>query len=148
MGRLVRARRRAVMHRALAQFLCVGTHCSQVSAQQVSPALCISITISPLRRGLEQLLRRVVRLAILQQNAVEGLPGIGQVPHRAGKAEAQGRRATCAITPLSTPTKAVRLSTMPRGPPAHRKGLRQTWFRPAPIVVGGGVRQFAAALPP
>jgi len=93
MGRLVRARRRAVMHRALAQFLCVGTHCSQVSAQQVSPALCISITISPLRRRLEQLLRRVVRLAILQQNAVEGLPGIRQVPHRAGKAEAQGRRA-------------------------------------------------------
>ena len=67
MGRLVRARRRAVMHRALAQFLCVGTHCSQVSAQQVSPALCISITISPLRRRLEQLLRRVVRLAILQK---------------------------------------------------------------------------------
>ena len=93
MGRLVRARRRAVMHRALAQFLCVGTHCSQVSAQQVSPALCISITISPLRRRLEQLLRRVVRLAILQQNAVEGLPGIRQVPHRAGKAEAQGWRA-------------------------------------------------------
>ena len=124
MGRLVRARRRAVMHRALAQFLCVGTHCSQVSAQQVSPALCISITISPLRRRLEQLLRRVVRLAILQQNAVEGLPGIGQFPHRAGKAEAQGRRApNLRFNAIVNADKSRSIVDDAEGTPCSQEGL-------------------------